>query len=100
MLSEKIRELRNEHGLSLEQLAQQIGSTKSYIWELEKKPKIKPSAEIVSKLANALNVTMDFLMNEQKTSDKDAVFFREYTELSDTTKTQLMHILQALKQQG
>ncbi|HAT3855735.1 helix-turn-helix domain-containing protein [Serratia marcescens] len=100
MLNEKIRELRTDRGLSLEQLANQIGSTKSYIWELEKKPEIKPSAEIVSKLAHALNVTMDSLMDEQKESDKDVVFFREYKTLSEPTKVQLMSILQALKQQG
>ncbi|MEQ9769237.1 helix-turn-helix transcriptional regulator, partial [Pectobacterium jejuense] len=34
MLSEKIRELRTSCGLSLEQLAVLVGSTKSYIWEL------------------------------------------------------------------
>ncbi|WP_409024781.1 helix-turn-helix domain-containing protein, partial [Klebsiella pneumoniae] len=37
MLSEKIRELRTSRGLSLDQLASNVGSTKSYIWELEKK---------------------------------------------------------------
>lgn len=97
MLSEKIRELRNDRGLSLEQLAHLVGSTKSYIWELEKKPEIKPSAELVAKLAQALDVTMDSLMDEKKENDKDIVFFREYKNLSEDTKNQLMNILQALK---
>lgn len=97
MLSEKIRELRNDRGLSLEQLAHLVGSTKSYIWELEKKPEIKPSAELVAKLAQALDVTMDSLMDEKKENDKDIVFFREYKSLSEDTKNQLMNILQAIK---
>jgi len=97
MLSEKIRELRNDRGLSLEQLAHLVGSTKSYIWELEKKPEIKPSAELVAKLAQALDVTMDSLMDEKKENDKDIVFFREYKNLSEDTKNQLMNILQAIK---
>ncbi|MGU7800798.1 helix-turn-helix domain-containing protein, partial [Escherichia coli] len=97
MLSDKIRELRSMRGLSLEQLANMVGSTKSYIWELEKKPEIKPSAELVSKLAQALNVTMDSLMDESKENDRDIVFFREYKNLSEETKVQLMSILQAIK---
>lgn len=97
MLSEKIRELRTSRGLSLDQLASNVGSTKSYIWELEKKPGIKPSAELVSKLAQALDVTMDSLMDEKKENDKDIVFFREYKNLSEETKVQLMSILRAIK---
>lgn len=97
MLNEKIRELRNERGLSLEQLANIVGSNKSYIWELEKKPDIKPSAELVSKLAQALNVTMDSLMEESRENDRDIVFFREYKSLKEETKAQLMSILQAIK---
>ncbi|MEQ9769232.1 hypothetical protein ABRQ03_00005, partial [Pectobacterium jejuense] len=62
-----------------------------------KKPEIKPSAEMVSKLAQALNVTMDFLMDERKENDRDVVFFREYKNLSEETKVQLMSILQAIK---
>ena len=97
MLSEKIRELRTSRGLSLDQLASNVGSTKSYIWELEKKPGTKPSAELVSKLAQALDVTMDSLMDEKKENDQDIVFFREYKSLSEETKVQLMNILRAIK---
>lgn len=100
MLSGKIRELRRTRGLSLEQLADMVGSAKSYIWELENKPEIKPSAKLVSKLAKALNVTMDSLMDENKENDRDVVFIREYKSLPEETKTQLMAILQAIKPRG
>ncbi|EIV3916801.1 TPA: hypothetical protein ME573_005700, partial [Klebsiella pneumoniae] len=62
-----------------------------------KKPGIKPSAELVSKLAQALDVTMDSLMDEKKENDQDIVFFREYKSLSEETKVQLMNILRAIK---
>ncbi|HDU4019659.1 TPA: hypothetical protein RFN02_005243, partial [Klebsiella pneumoniae subsp. pneumoniae] len=62
-----------------------------------KKPGIKPSAELVSKLAQALDVTMDSLMDEKKENDQDIVFFREYKNLSEETKAQLMSILRAIK---
>lgn len=100
MLNDRIRELRKTRGLSLEQLADMVGSAKSYIWELENKPEIKPSANLVSKLARALNVTMDSLMDESKENDRDIVFIREYKNLPEETKTQLMNILQAMKPRG
>ncbi len=37
LLGAKIKELRKEKGLTLEQLAEIIGSGKSYIWDLENK---------------------------------------------------------------
>ena len=100
MLSDRIRELRRTRGLSLEQLADMVGSAKSYIWELENKPEIKPSAKLVFKLARALSVTMDSLMDESKENDRDIVFIREYRNLPEETKLQLMNILQAMKPRG
>ncbi|HEJ9418601.1 TPA: helix-turn-helix transcriptional regulator, partial [Proteus mirabilis] len=75
MLGERIRKYRTDKGLSLEELANMVGSTKSYIWEIEKKPEIKPSADLISKIASALNVTIDALMNEDTKNDQDVVFF-------------------------
>ncbi|MBI6523723.1 helix-turn-helix transcriptional regulator [Proteus mirabilis] len=97
MLGERIRKYRTDKGLSLEELANMVGSTKSYIWEIEKKPEIKPSADLISKIASALNVTIDALMNEDTKNDQDVVFFREYSKLSDDTKEQLFNILKAIK---
>jgi len=44
-LGDRIRTLRKEKGLTLDQLAEQSGSSKSYIWELENKSPPRPSAE-------------------------------------------------------
>ena len=44
-LGDRIRNLRKEKGLTLDQLAEQSGSSKSYIWELENKSPPRPSAE-------------------------------------------------------
>ncbi len=44
-LGDKIRALRKQKKLSLEQLAELTDSSKSYIWELENKDDPKPSAE-------------------------------------------------------
>ncbi len=37
MIGKKIKELRKSHKLTLEQLAHKIGTSKSYIWEIENK---------------------------------------------------------------
>ena len=53
-LGNKIRELRKQKKLSLEQLAELTESSKSYIWELENKDDPKPSAEKTAKIAAVL----------------------------------------------
>lgn len=40
----KINELRRARGLTLDQLAQASGSSKSYMWEIENKDVARPSA--------------------------------------------------------
>ena len=59
-LGDRIRNLRKEKGLTLDQLAEQSGSSKSYIWELENKSPPRPSAEKLAKEVlrlGALNTT-------------------------------------------
>ncbi len=96
----RIKMLRKEQGLTLEALAKKIGSTKSYMWELENKPTIRPSAETVYKIAVALETTVEDLMGKPVSTDdvQDQVFFREYQGLKTETKKQLKSILDALKQ--
>ena len=115
----RIRELRKNKGLTLEALAEKIGSTKSYVWELENKPNIRPSATKVYKIAVVLETTVEDLMGETVSADEiedqvffrelrkntvsadeieDQVFFREYHELKLETKQQLKSILNVLKQ--
>ena len=97
---ERLKRLREQHTpkLTLEKLAEKIGSTKSYIWELENKDSIRPSADTVYKLAQALNVTVEEL--QAGTSPKAAEevrFFRKYKELDQPTQRRLEAIMDALK---
>ena len=54
VLGAKIKELRKHKGLTLEQLAEKIGSGKSYIWEIENKGVKRPSAEKLAAIAKEL----------------------------------------------
>ncbi len=48
---EKIKELRKKAGLTLDQLAEMTGSSKSYVWEVENKNPPRPSAEKIDRIA-------------------------------------------------
>jgi transcriptional regulator with XRE-family HTH domain len=98
-LGEKIKHLRNEKGLSLEQLAQITDSSKSYLWELENREQANPSLEKINKLAVALDVTAEFLVSSPESSPGDKVadeaFFRKYQLLPAPEKKKLRKILDA-----
>ena len=99
---DNLQKLRNKAGLTLEELAEKIGSTKSYVWELENKPKIRPSAELVYKLSKALSTTVGVLMGEKEQDqmpEKDQVFFRNYQELNSDTKKRLARIMDVLMEE-
>ena len=97
-LGEKIRRLRKEKRFTLDRLAEITGSSKSYIWELENKNPPRPSADKVSKIAEALGVTADFLFNADEpspTSDVlDDAFYRQYRKLPDDTKERIRQMVE------
>ena len=60
---QRIRARRKDLGLTLDQLAEAAGCSKSYIWELgEQEPASRPSAEKLSSIATALKTTSDYLL--------------------------------------
>lgn len=61
---EKLRKLRQEKKLSLDEMAEATNSSKSFLWELEKGTK-NPSAEKLAELAKFFGVTLDYLMDKE-----------------------------------
>lgn len=104
---ERLQRYRTKAGKTLEGLASDVGSTKSYIWELENKPNIRPSADLVYRIANKLGTTVGVLIGEDEPDDvvpkempkEDRVFFRHYQELKPQTKKQLSEIMEVLKKE-
>ena len=96
-LGEKIRALRKQNDLSLEQLAELTESSKSYIWELENKDDPKPSAEKISKISAALKVPTDFLITESMVTPDEAVLdealFRKFRAMSEADKKKIRKII-------
>ena len=100
-LGDKLRALRQQKKLSLEQLAELTESSKSYIWELEKKPGQRPSAERIQAIAKILGVTMGDLMGEPVDEAPDAtpddvVFFREYVGMPEEEKRRYRQALEVM----
>ena len=96
---ERLQQMRKRNNLTLDELAKKIDSTKSYVWELENKPNIRPSAVLVYKLTNVLNTTVDVLLGKKSIDDieeKDKVFFSRYQPLERKTKDRLARIMDVL----
>ena len=97
ILGEKIRKLRKEKGLTLDKLAELTESSKSYIWELENKNPPRPSAEKLSKIAERLGTTIEYLMDEGEAVSvedaADAQFYRQYRKMNTTTKAKIRQMV-------
>jgi transcriptional regulator with XRE-family HTH domain len=97
LLGAKIKELRKKKGLTLEQLAEKIGSGKSYIWELENRGVKRPSAEKLTLIAKALDVTAEYLINNEQTEPSQdmerEVFFRKFNSLDKEDQDKIKDIV-------
>ena len=94
-IGERIIQLRKQQNLSQDDLAKQIGVSRTIIGNYERNANT-PSIEVVLKLAKAFNVTVDFLIGEGETAsfDKDAVKRIEDIEKLDAdTKKHLFFLI-------
>lgn len=97
LLGAKLKELREKKNYTLEKLAELTGSSKSYIWELENKAPPRPSADKLSKIAQQLGVTIEYLLDEQASISvedaTDARFYRKYQQLDEKAKSKIRTIV-------
>ncbi len=87
----RLRGFREAKGLTLQQVADRVGCTKAYIWELEMREGQKPTAERLNAIAKTLGVTIQDLLGEpvdsvQSPTPTDVAFFREYAGMSEAEK--------------
>ena len=104
----RLRRLREARKLTLQQVADAVGCTKAYIWELEMKEGQRPTAERIQKIAQVLGVTMEDVMGTPmqqapEASPEDVEFFREYAGMTDEEKDRYRQALKIMfpdKSQG
>ena len=97
----RLRRLREAKKLTLQQVADAVGCTKAYIWELEMKDGQRPTAERIQKIAQVLGVTMEDVMGEPiaqvpQASPEDVSFFREYAGITDEEKDRYRQALKIM----
>lgn len=105
-LSKKIRDLRAKHGLTLEQVAQQVGVGKSTVRKWETGFIENMRRDKIAKLAMALHTTPDYLMGWSDTTQTPDVtvptfnlsaaeqeLIRKFRQLDDRGKAAVMNSL-------
>jgi transcriptional regulator with XRE-family HTH domain len=87
----RLRQFREAKGLTLQQVADAVGCTKAYIWELEMREGQRPTAERLHAIGKLLGVTVQDLLGDpigelENPTPTDVAFFREYAGMSEEEK--------------
>ena len=101
-LGNRIQELRKQAGLSQTDLAVKINLSKSQMIRYENKG-VQPPADILNKLADVLNTTIDYLINGNSNEKAQATLkntellqrFKEIEGLPEREQTVLLEIIGA-----
>ncbi|WNS81202.1 helix-turn-helix transcriptional regulator [Domibacillus sp. DTU_2020_1001157_1_SI_ALB_TIR_016] len=64
MIGVKLKYLRTERGYSITQLAKKAQISKSYLSYLEKNPGTNPSLQVLTKIAEALDTSPNYFMED------------------------------------
>ncbi|WP_299465407.1 helix-turn-helix transcriptional regulator [uncultured Microscilla sp.] len=100
--ADRLKELRKKKGLSQNQLAELIDVHFAQVSRYER-GETKPNAQAITKLAQALNTTADYLMNgtsddhlNQMALDKEIISrFKQIQELDQNEKKIVLSLLDA-----
>ncbi len=69
MIGQRIKQLREERGISLSELAHQAGVAKSYLSAIERLIQINPSIQVIEKIAAVLEVPVQTLILSSEQND-------------------------------
>lgn len=99
-LGARIKELRLKHGQSLQDVADEVGVSKTHIWALERGETSNPSMELLKKLAEHFKVTLEYLAGTTADTLADVTaqqFFRDFKSLSEAEQAVLLQTLEVFK---
>jgi transcriptional regulator with XRE-family HTH domain len=105
LVVERIKQKMAEHGMKQATLAKEAGVTPAALSQILNKER-SPSTSVLVKLANTLDVSVDFLLGRTATTDVTSVlsnsevlnFYQSFSSLSKTHKSQIMDMVAFLKQ--
>lgn len=82
-LGPTLEKLRAEAGLSLMDVAKQVGCCKTHIWQLEKGSSANPSLKTLLGLSRLYGVTVGYLVGEYQGADMQAIqAYRDFHALT------------------
>ncbi|MBZ5749714.1 helix-turn-helix domain-containing protein [Metabacillus rhizolycopersici] len=83
MVGERLRELRQEKGYSISELAELAGVSKSYLSYIERDVQKNPSLQFLKKIASSLETDVEGLLGTSSSDvqSKDFVFDDEWSNL-------------------
>ena len=100
----KAKELRMTKGLSLQQVADGVGSSKAHVWEIETGKNRNPSIDSLNKLADFYGVSVAYLIGEYPNSEGEepelVAMFRELKGLSEGDRNKMRDIMKVFKKEG
>jgi len=98
-IGKNIRETRKLRKLTQEQLAHSIGSNKSYIWKIENETPKDASFDKITKIAEVLDVSLDFLLQRSPPSimeENDQIAMEKYKRLDVERRMKVKEFIELL----
>jgi transcriptional regulator with XRE-family HTH domain len=100
-LAAKLRELRIRKGMSLQQVADNVGASKAHIWDLETGKSTNPSIDLLKNLSRCFDVSVADLIGENPASDSEesevVAMYRDLKELTPGDREALRVMMEHLK---
>lgn len=96
MFANKLKKLRIESGLTQAQLAQKVGIGASTVGMYESNIR-KPSFEVLLKLAIFFNVSIDYLISDEKDDENLRNISHLFESLNKQQKQQVVDFIQFIK---
>ncbi len=93
----KLKECREAKSFSQSELARQLNTNHSIIGKYERN-EVKPTIDVVKKLANILDTTVGYLLGETKDRDllKDPAMLKRLNEIKQMNEEDKSHILHVI----
>lgn len=95
VFGKRLKELRKEHGYTIEQFADMVGISKSTLGYYENDKRM-PDIEILARISNVLNVNADYLIGRTNTTDRKGKLKTvcDFTGLSDQAAEYLSELVE------
>lgn len=98
----KLKELRIRQRQSLQQVADAVETSKTYIWDMEQGNSTNPSRELLVKLARHFRISVSELVGEDPNAPSEppelVALYRDLKSLSDTDRKTIEAVMRHLKE--